>query len=196
MITTVRVVLRAGAVAMYDLYIMKHSNGAGFQTLTTMNAQTTDQLIAALAKRNLNAVLWEKEEMRRLYINGVGYNTKKTSQKLWLDLATMEVKAKTICDSQLKSWCDSESAKLVDHYEAKILMAVLPASAFEVMIVDLDNEAVIAANVDAVRAHIAANYELNDDNYTDFEDSEARITYQGRLVYKTDKVDHVVDFIA
>lgn len=74
-------------------------------------------IIANLNKAGLSAGLWERGTMRRIYINGVGHNTKKMSQKLWIDLETGEIKAKTECYNQPDSWCAGQSAQLVAEYE-------------------------------------------------------------------------------
>lgn len=51
---------------------------------------------------------------KRLYIQGVGYNTKKCKQSLYIDLSTFTVHASTECASQSDSWCDAQTEILLE----------------------------------------------------------------------------------
>lgn len=62
--------------------------------------------------------------MSRIYISGVGHNTKKMSQKLWIDCNTGIIHAKTECDNQPYSWCNSQSELLVNNYRERLTAAI------------------------------------------------------------------------
>jgi hypothetical protein len=83
---------------------------------------TIDQTLNAvknLNKQGFEASYWEMGQLRRIYINGVGFNNRKkgSSQKLWIDCTTCEMAAKTVCNNVDQAWIDSQNAQLVSHYQ-------------------------------------------------------------------------------
>lgn len=60
-----------------------------------------------------SATVWTKKG-NRLYINGVGYNTNKCKQSVYIDLDTFSVVCFTDCPSQDFKWIKSQNAKVMN----------------------------------------------------------------------------------
>ena len=76
----------------------------------------------------LNAKVWEKGDMKRIYLNDEGYNTKKMSTKtfIWQDEETGEFKVscRIDCPSQGWNWIKSQQEEVVKNVEEKIKKAL------------------------------------------------------------------------
>lgn len=98
----------------------KHAIAGPVNATITMITNIT-ALVTELENQGLAAANWKD---KRVYINGVGFNTKKTKQKLYIDLASGRTYATTDCPGQDSAWCDSQSAILVENYREKIEAAI------------------------------------------------------------------------
>ena len=70
--------------------------------------------IEQLAER-MNRTVWSKGDLKRIYLNGVGYNTKKMSTKAYIYQAQdgiFKVWLKIECPSQHSSWITSQEDKV------------------------------------------------------------------------------------
>lgn len=82
------------------------------------------ELAAALnkvtASTRYNA--WEKGNKKRIYIKGAGYNTKKMSTKVWIELGgdrpVLQVRIE--CPSQPQEWIDSQESEIQGQFENTI----------------------------------------------------------------------------
>lgn len=77
-----------------------------------MTTSNTNQLIVTALGKTLNVKLWEKGTLCRLYINNVGYNTKKMSTKAHIDLNSFRVVVNIECHSQPSQWIASQEAEV------------------------------------------------------------------------------------
>jgi hypothetical protein len=75
----------------------------------------------------LNAKVWEKGDMKRIYLNDEGYNTKKMSSKtfIWQDEdGEFKVSCRIDCPSQGWNWIKSQQEEVIEHVERKIREAL------------------------------------------------------------------------
>lgn len=75
---------------------------------------TTTANIYELAEK-LNAKVWEKGDMKRIYLNDEGYNTKKMSTKtfIWQDeTGEFKVSVRIECPSQPWNWIKSQEQEV------------------------------------------------------------------------------------
>ena len=75
---------------------------------------TTTTNIYELAEK-LNAKVWEKGDMKRIYLNDEGYNTKKMSTKtfIWQDeTGDFKVSVRIECPSQPWNWIKSQEQEV------------------------------------------------------------------------------------
>lgn len=71
----------------------------------------------------MNATVWEKGSMRRIYLNDEGYNTKKMSTKtfIWQDENNdFRVSVHIECPSQPYQWIKSQEQEVREWVEEKI----------------------------------------------------------------------------
>lgn len=85
-----------------------------------------DQVITELENAgNYNVSLWEKGDHKRIYFQGIGYNTKKMSTKVWLDCNNdFSFHVRIDCDSQTYSWISSQKQLIEDQYKEAIMEIV------------------------------------------------------------------------
>jgi hypothetical protein len=65
----------------------------------------------------LNGKLWEKGNMKRIYLNDYGYNTKKMSTKTFVyakEDGTFGINCKIECPSQNPNWIDSQENEIIE----------------------------------------------------------------------------------
>lgn len=96
------------------------------------------QILANPKANNIVASLWEKGDLKRIYLQGVGNNTNKMSQKLWLNLETLQLEAKTECDTQPYTWCNKQSQMLIEKYQGIVNAAIAGKAKVSVWFVDED----------------------------------------------------------
>lgn len=65
---------------------------------------------------------WEKGDKKRIYIKGVGYNTKKMSTDAYIDLGgnTAILRVYIQCPSQHPSWIDSQKKEIIEAYALEV----------------------------------------------------------------------------
>lgn len=74
-----------------------------------------------------NAKVWEKGDMKRIYLNTEGFNTKKMSTKtfIWQDEdGEFRVSCRIDCPSQDWNWIKSQQKEVTEHVEKKIREAL------------------------------------------------------------------------
>lgn len=85
---------------------------------------TLSELAAGLNKctHSTRFKAWEKNDKKRIYIHGVGYNTKKMSTKAWIEVGGDHpyIRVDIECPSQPQSWIDSQEQKIMEQYAAEI----------------------------------------------------------------------------
>lgn len=87
---------------------------------------------------SMNFRAWEKGGKKRIYINQLGYNTKKMSTKVWLELSdTVHAMCIIECPSQPQSWIDSQRNELLVYLE-KYVRYVRRFFEFEVATLPID----------------------------------------------------------
>lgn len=83
-----------------------------------MERLTLEQLAEAMNKQ-----VWEKGNLKRIYLNDAGYNTKKMSTKAFIfqtEEGEFKVSVRVECDSQPWQWCKSQADQVRESIEKEI----------------------------------------------------------------------------
>jgi hypothetical protein len=83
-----------------------------------MNNLTLEQLAEAMGK-----TVWSKGDLKRIYLNDAGHNTKKMSTKAFIfqtEDGQFKVSVRVECDSQPWQWCKSQEEQVRESIERHI----------------------------------------------------------------------------
>ena len=75
------------------------------------SAVTLEAIAEALGKK-----VWEKGDLKRIYLNDVGYNTKnvKSTAYIYMQEGAVKFYAKVVCDGQGPAWEESQENRMVE----------------------------------------------------------------------------------
>jgi hypothetical protein len=108
------------------VYMKKGITFAETKTHHTMKNVSLSELAEAMGRS-----VWEKGNLRRIYLNDAGYNTKKMSTKafIWQDEnGDFKVSVRIECDSQPFQWIKSQEEEVRESILNSIEIALNPES--------------------------------------------------------------------
>ena len=97
--------------------------------------------------------MWEKGNLRRIYMNDEGYNTKKMSTKVFLwedENGSIQVSCRIDCPSQGWEWIASQKKAIIEEVEHRIAPLLAEIDGVELPAAEVDTEALAAAASQAV----------------------------------------------
>lgn len=87
-----------------------------------------NEVIAEKLGQKLNVKLWSGGANNRLYIKGVGHNTKKMKTNAYIDLNTFKAVVFVECDSQPSAWCKQQAEVVTEGLAVHVRYARMIAS--------------------------------------------------------------------